>query len=389
MGKTATLTLYPQFLSWARGREKKTVDADVAVIGAGVVGAALAYGIARRGRRVVVLDGEDRDMRAARANFGLVWVQGKGANAPFYNQLTRDSSDLWPEFIQELSGATGVRVDYSRPGGLVFCLGQEEYDSRAVQNAHMDAISNDRDTRMVDRAELDRMMPAAKLGPDVVGASYCERDGHVNPLQLLAALHRGIAEHGGQIFFRNSVQSISAHADGFTVTGANGDFHAEKVIVAAGLATPALTDPLGLKMPLKSERGQLLVTERLESILPFPGSGLRQTADGTIMIGATKEDTTDRSVTVASATKLAARATRIIPALASARLVRQWSGFRVLPPDGSPIYAESQQHPGLFAAACHSGVTLAAAHAAIIAPAILDGRLAADFSAFSNGRFDA
>jgi glycine/D-amino acid oxidase-like deaminating enzyme len=93
------------------------VDADVIVIGAGVVGAALAYGIAKQGRRVIVLDGEDRDLRAARANFGLVWVQGKGANAPAYNLLTRQSSDLWPSFLQDLTDTVDMRVDYSRPGG--------------------------------------------------------------------------------------------------------------------------------------------------------------------------------------------------------------------------------------------------------------------------------
>ncbi|MFD2262880.1 NAD(P)/FAD-dependent oxidoreductase [Lacibacterium aquatile] len=361
------------------------MDAEVIIIGAGVVGAALAYGIAKQGRRVMVLDGEDRDLRAARANFGLVWVQGKGANAPDYNQLTRQSADLWPEFLRELTDATEVRVDYARPGGLVFCLGQAEYDARTALNQRM----GNADTRMVERAELDRMLPAAKLGPEVMGASYCESDGHVNPLQLLAALHRGIAVHGGTILFRNPVKAITPAADGFTVEGASEEFKAKQVIVAAGLATPSLTDPLNFTIPLHSERGQLLVTERIEPILPFPGSGLRQTADGTVMIGATKEDETDRGVTVASATRLATRATRIIPALKSARLVRQWSGFRVMPPDGSPIYAESADHPGLFAAACHSGITLAAAHAAIVAPAMLEGRLKADLSAFSNGRFDA
>lgn len=364
------------------------MDTDVLVIGAGVVGAALAYGIAKQGRRVIVLDGEDRDLRAARANFGLVWVQGKGSDAPAYDVLTRQSSDLWPDFHRELADISGMPVDYSRPGGLVYCLGDTEFQHQAALHQRLGDRNGHSDTRMVERAELERMLPAARLGQEVVGASFCERDGHVNPLQLLAALHRAIIAVGGQLIYRNSVKAITPGSDGFMVTSTQGSFHAQRVIVAAGLATPALTEPLGFSMPMRSERGQLLVTERLEPILPYPGSGLRQTADGTIMIGATKEDTADRSVSVASATKLALRATRILPALASARLIRQWSGFRVLPLDGVPIYAESQNHPGLFAAACHSGVTLAAAHAAIVGPAMLEGRLAADLFAFSNGRFD-
>lgn len=267
-------------------------------------------------------------------------------------------------------------------------MGETEYANRARLNQRMAAEHGQTDTWMVERAELERMMPAVALGPEVTGASYCVRDGHVNPLQLLAALHCGIAELGGDVIFRRPVTAITPTGNGFTVIGADGPIQAERVIVAAGLATPALTEPLGLSMPIHSERGQLLVTERLAPMLPYPGSGLRQTADGTVMIGATKEHTDDRSVTVASATTLARRATRILPALASARLVRQWSGFRVLPPDGVPIYAQSDRYPGLFAAACHSGVTLAAAHAAVVAPAFLEGRVQTDLSAFSNGRFD-
>ena len=281
------------------------MDADVIVIGAGVVGAALAYGIAKQGHHVVVLDGEDRDLRAARANFGLIWVQGKGADAPAYNLLSRHSSDLWPEFLQELTGVVEMGVDYSRPGGLVFCVGEAEYAARAALNKRMHNQSAEAETEMIQRGELDRMLPAVKLGPDVVGASYCKLDGHVNPLQLLAALHRAILALNGLVVFRNPVEGITPLPGGFTVRGPKGSFHAKLVIVAAGLATPSLTEPLGLSVPLRSERGQLLVTERFEPILPFPASGLRQTADGTVMIGATKENATDRGVSVASATELA------------------------------------------------------------------------------------
>ncbi|MFQ6241832.1 NAD(P)/FAD-dependent oxidoreductase [Sinorhizobium meliloti] len=364
------------------------MDADVIIIGAGVVGAALAYGMALKGKRVVVLDGADRDPRAARANFGLVWVQGKGSDAPAYSALTRQSSDLWPVFRNELSTVAADRVDYERPGGLVYCLSETEYANRAAINERTHNQGAQADTEMIERGALERMLPAVGLGPDVVGASYCKLDGHVNPLQLLAALHRAIMLLGGKIEFRSPVKGIVPVSHGFRVIVPHGELQAPRVVVAAGLATPALTEPLGLAMPMKSERGQILVTERIAPILPFPGSGLRQSADGTVMIGATNEKIADTSVTAASATKLAQRATRIIPALGSARVVRQWAGLRVLPLDKTPIYAESADYPGLFAAACHSGVTLAAVHAAVIAPAMAGGHLPEDLAAFSNGRFN-
>ncbi len=78
--------------------------ADVVVIGAGTVGAAIAYGLARKKLRVLLLDGDDGDFRAARANFGLVWLQGKGIDMPAYQMLTRASSTSGP--ISTPSSAT-------------------------------------------------------------------------------------------------------------------------------------------------------------------------------------------------------------------------------------------------------------------------------------------
>lgn len=365
------------------------MDADVIVVGAGVVGAALAYGLGLAGQTVLVLDGGDRDFRAARANFGLVWVQGKGAAQPAYARFTRASSDLWPGFHKALVEAAGIRLDYSRPGGLVFCLGAGEFAARAALLERMHNQATEDDTELVERPALERMLPDLRLGDEVTGASYCHRDGHVNPLQLLHALHRAIPGLGGRIAWRSPVERVQPVAGGFRLSGPAGRWMAPRVVVAAGLATDGLTAPLGLRIPLRVERGQLLVTERLAPMLPYPASGLRQTAEGTMMIGATHEDAgLDTGTSVASATRLARRALRVAPDLARVRLVRQWSGLRVLSPDGGPVYAEAADHPGLFAAICHSGVTLAAAHAQIVAPAIARGGLPDELSSFTNGRFD-
>lgn len=366
---------------------EKALNWDIIIIGAGVVGAAIGHGIAKRGKRVLLLDGGDRDFRAARANFGLVWVQGKGANVPDYNIFTRRSSVLWPDFLLNLNESAKTKVDYSQPGGLNFCLSETDFTNRRalIERTHNQNAAQD--AWMVERAELERMLPAIRLGPDVVGASYCDLDGHVNPLQLLVALHKSIISLGGEIIFRNPVSEVTPIAGGFSVNGPQ-CFEAERVVVAAGLDTPRLTAPLGLEMPLRSERGQILVMERMEQMLPYPASGLRQTAEGTIMIGATNEDSSDAGVTVSSAVKLARKATRIVPALGAARLIRQWSGMRILSPDKAPIYAQSPHYPGLFAASCHSGVTLAAAHSEILAPAIINGALKEELAAFSNGRFN-
>ena len=84
-------------------------DADVIVIGGGIVGASVAYGLARKGRSALLLDEGDDAFRAARGNFGLVWVQGKGPGAPHYARWTMRSAADWPALARDLADETGTQ----------------------------------------------------------------------------------------------------------------------------------------------------------------------------------------------------------------------------------------------------------------------------------------
>ena len=86
---------------------------------------------------------------------------------------------------------------------------------------------------------------------------------------------------------------------------------------------------------------------------------------------------------------IAARNIQVFPRLRDANIVRTWAALRVMSPDGFPIYEQSERYPGAFAATCHSGVTLAGAHALALAPAILDGVLTEALASFSASRFAA
>lgn len=364
--------------------------ADVIVIGAGTVGAAIAYGLARKALRVTMLDGADTDFRAARANFGLVWVQGKGMAMPAYQELTRRSADLWPAFNDELIRRTGGALHYERNGGLAFCLGDAEFETRrlALQRLH-NALGGEPDWEMLERPELEKLLPKVRLGPDVSGASFGRRDGHVNPLRLLAALHGALPGLGGSLHSGSPVRTIAGVGGGFAVETEFGRHEAARIVIAAGLGSAALARQVDLDIPLRPQRGQILVTERLDPFLPLPASGLRQTGEGTVMIGATQEEVGfDTSTTGEAAARLGAKAVRIVPALRPARVVRQWSGLRVLTPDSFPIYAQSPSYPGAFVALCHSGVTLAALHATVLADAVAAGELPASLEMFHRRRFD-
>lgn len=363
---------------------------DILIIGGGTVGAAIAYGLARQGSRVTLLDGDDTDHRAARANFGLVWLQGKGASMPAYHRLTRRSVDAWPSFNDELSRRSGTSLALERSGGLGVCLGEAEFEERrlGLHRLH-NATGGEQDWEMVERPALERLLPGVALGPEVTGASYGRSDGCCNPLRLLAALQRGVLALGGRFVGDARVDAIHPGAGGFRVDTAVGTFAAPKIVLAAGLGTVDLARQVGLDVPLHPERGQILVTERCGRFLPLPCSGLRQTEEGTVMIGATNEKVGfDSQTTGQAAARLAARAARIVPRLGQARVVRQWAGLRVKTPDGFPIYAQSSDHPGAFVALCHSGVTLAAFHATELATAIIAGTLPESFSSFHQSRFD-
>ena len=94
-------------------------DADVAIVGGGIVGMSVACGLVRSGLRVTVFDGDDRDLRASRGNFGLVWVQGKGYGLPDYARWTRRSATHWPDFALSLQEESGIDLQLSQPGGAV------------------------------------------------------------------------------------------------------------------------------------------------------------------------------------------------------------------------------------------------------------------------------
>lgn len=363
---------------------------DILIIGAGTVGAAIAYGLARQGSRVTLLDGDDTDHRAARANFGLVWLQGKGASMPSYHRLTRRSVDAWPGFSDELARRSGTSLAFERNGGLAICLSEAEFEGRRSQLHRLhNAAGGEQDWEMVERLALERLLPGVTLGPEVVGASYGRSDGCCNPLRLLSALQKGVQALGGQFVGGARVRTIQPHIGSFQVETAAGTFAAPKIVLAAGLGTVELARQVGLDVPLHPERGQILVTERCDRFLPLPCSGLRQTAEGTVMIGATKENVgVDSLTTGGAAARLAAKAAQIVPRLGRARVVRQWAGLRVMTPDGFPIYAQSPDHPGAFVALCHSGVTLAAFHALELAAAIVAGALPESLASFHQSRFD-
>lgn len=364
-------------------------DCDVAVIGGGLVGGALAYGLARLGRRTLLLDEGDIAYRAARGNFGLVWVQGKGLGLAPYGSWTQRAARMWPEFARLLRQETGIDVVLAQPGGFHVCLSDAEMAHRVstltklVEQPGFERYDFD----VLDRAALAARIPG--IGPTVAGATYCALDGHCNPLRLLRALHTALQRRGGEYLPLNRVEHIERAGDRFELQAAGGTIRAEQVVLAAGLGNAALAPQVGLSARVRPQRGQVIVLERVRPFLSYPMSTLRQTDEGTLLIGDSQEEAgfDDSLGTSISATQ-ADRALRIFPALRDVRVTRTWAALRVMSPDGFPVYDRSATEPGAFLVTCHSGVTLAAAHALDLAPRIAAGDLGADLKPFSAERLN-
>ncbi|XBS67928.1 FAD-dependent oxidoreductase [Acerihabitans sp. KWT182] len=367
-----------------------TACRDLIVIGGGLIGSAIAWGAARTGADTILLDEGDAALRASRGNFGLVWLQGKGMGHPDYMDWSLRAGRLWPRLAEILNVETGIDIGWRGGGGLHFCLSAQEMQTRRDLIRLTAAQGGDISIQMLDRNELKSLVPG--IGPEVTGASRSNLDGEVNPLLLLRALQRGLQMHGGHLHPNHQAEHINVSDDGqgFVIhTAYKKTFAAKKIVICAGLGTTALARQVGIALPLFPERGQIVVTERVRPFLGYPSNAVRQTMEGTVLLGSSHENAGFSTGTdVQTIARLCRNGTRIFPALRAARLIRAWGALRIMTPDGLPVYEESETCPGAFVVTCHSGVTLASVHGLELGPALANGSLSPAPPSMRSARFD-
>jgi len=367
---------------------------DILVIGGGLSGSATALGLVRQGAgRVVLLDEQLPSQRLSRGNFGLAWFMCKGAGNPGYAKWCRMAAMQWPDFAAELEEESGYNVELEWTGGAVHAFGEEQLQGYAESVSALKAVCGeagiDYPVRILSRDEFSDIVPDMELGDDVSGAMYTEEQGHVNPLKLLAAMRCLFQKKGGEYHGSQSAHAIEPQKDGtYVVKTSRGSYQCQKVVIAAGHGSSRLLAPLGEKLNIYPQRGQLMVTERHKRLLTVPLLSVRQTPDGTFMIGLSSEDTAlDTQVTPEAMQSQAENAIRLFPMLGKLNWVRAWGAIRVMTPDGAPIYTRVPGHENITVLALHSAVSLAPLQARAIAPWILGDGDDELISQFSNGRF--
>jgi len=365
------------------------MEPDFAIIGGGIVGLSIAYGLLKRGKRVCVFDEGDNAFRASRGNFGLVWVQSKGINQPAYAVWSRKSAAAYKGFASELKQITGQDVKLVQDGGYVVHMSEETLDSdRKLYEGLRDKLGGDYPFEVMGHNALKSEEP--NIGPKVAGALYCREDGHVNPLHLLRSLAAAVRTLGGEVITGTRIANISQSGGRFVLDTADSKrFGVSKVVLAAGLGAMSLGPKLGFKAPVRPQQGQVLITEKLPKLMNRPNVEVRQVNEGGVQIGASKSEVglIDKE-DIQTVAGLARHAVDMFPKLARAKLVRSWAALRIMSPDGIPIYQKSCEFPGAYFVTCHSGITLAAAHSEFLTGWLTGALDAPDLSVFSEARFD-
>ncbi len=362
---------------------RHTQHCDVCVIGGGLMGSAVALGLARLGAGVLMLDRLSAMQRASKANFGLIWSQSKGLGNAAYRRLSIDAALAFREFAPQLEQETGIDTEMRLGAGLVLAISDNELEARKNTVTRIqrqdEQYGRMPSPRMIDRAEIQAMIGSAMLGQDVRGGSFCDIDGDINPLLLLKAMRKAFLQKNGRFWQDCAVHTLRRNNQIWVI-------ETPRIVLAAGLGNIDLAAGLGTAIPVMPQKGQLLVTERMAPFLPFPMSGIRQTHNGSVMIGYTQENTGfDVGTSASAARHLAGRALSALPGLSHAQVVRSWAGLRVLTKDGFPIYDTIDDN--VFLLVTHSCVTLASLHASLLPPWILGGAKPDDIQRFDLERF--
>ncbi|MBB4302808.1 glycine/D-amino acid oxidase-like deaminating enzyme [Rhodobium orientis] len=362
-------------------------EPDYMIVGGGIVGAAIAYGLARSGERVALLDEGDVAFRAARGNFGNVWVQGKGATCPAYADLTRGAANDWAEFAEDLSTETGIDLHFRRPGAAYICFSPEDLAKRVAVLEQSNANARIKSAfEALDLADLRQRLP--DVGPEVAGGTFCPDDGTANPLLLLRALIKAAKDLGARYLPHHGVTSVARDGAGYAAETTAGVVRAGRLVLAAGLGNARLAPMVGLDGPVRPVRGQIMVTEKVRSFLACGTNFIRQTLEGGCIFGESVEEVgLDDGTSLPVLRDTAQKAVAAFPLLRDVRVVRAWGALRIMTPDGVPVYQASPDGSA-FVVCVHSGVTLAPFHARGFVDNLISGSLPPDrFSAFSPERF--
>jgi glycine/D-amino acid oxidase-like deaminating enzyme len=354
---------------------------DVLVIGGGVVGAASAYHLAKRGADVLLLEADRLASGATGRNLGFIWVHTRKAGPELdLVMATRNGLETLPD---ELGADFGLRCQ----GGLIYFTSEaqavvmrEFVERRTADGVPMQLLDGDQ------ARELAPILPDT-----VIGASYCPLDAQVDPRRYVRAFATAAQRHGATI--REGTAARAIERDGTRITRVHSDLGpiaAGQVVIAAGAWTPALGRQLDLELAIHPMRLQIVETEPMPPLLdrvlygpaavkqyaifkeldsftaePFETDMERrhglallesacQTADGSYLLGIAMDyPGFDWRPDLAGVGLVTEGMLAALPALRGARFARAWAGVLPFTSDALPLIGRVPGHDNLIVAAGH------------------------------------
>ena len=364
---------------------------DIVVVGAGIVGCAVAYELARRGASVEVVDDRPAGMGATQASAGVLAPYLEAEEDSPLLELAAKSLGLYEEFVARTAADSGIAVPYRRTGTLNVAFqedGMRKLRTTAALLARRGVAAELLDARAARREE-------PHLAEDVVGALLVPVHGFVAAGELTRALAVAARRHGAQVVEGGHVRRIArANGDLIVETG-RGTLTGNAVVLAAGSWSAQIEiSGVAMRAPVRPVRGQLLH-------VGWNGTPLRRVTwsercylvpwdDGTLLVGATVEEAGfDERVTVAGVRDLLEAACELVPHAWTASFLAARVGLRPATQDDLPIIGASARLPKLMYATGHyrNGVLLAPLTAQLVADAMLDNRIDPALAALSPRRF--
>jgi D-hydroxyproline dehydrogenase subunit beta len=377
---------------------------DVAVVGAGIVGACCAFFSARRGMSVIVLDRGGLVAGTTGSGEGNILVSDKRPGPEL--DLALLSTRLWRELAAELSDEFGD-FELEEKGGLVVAAADGDL-AALLELAAGQSAAGVRHVA-VDAAGLPHLEP--HINRDLAGGVYYPGDLQVQPARAVAAVLAAARTAGARLSLYEPVLTAEVDPDErvMDVETPHQHIRARQVVNAAGPWAANVPGLAGFTLPVSPRRGYILVTEPVGQLVRhkvYTANYVDQVASddarmrvatvvegtpaGTILIGSTRDRVGfDRAIELDALRSLASGAVRLFPVLGDVRVIRAYHGFRPFSPDHLPLIGADPTVPGLFHAHGHegAGIGLAPATGHVIAQLLAGDQPSVGLAPFDPARF--
>ena len=367
---------------------------EVVVIGGGVVGLAVAYELARRGREVLVLDRDDAPGVATRAAAGMLAPTSEAdLTDRVMVELELDSLGRYPDFVAGIEGLTGQSCGYRTEGTLWVALDRD-------QNGDLERLFSMQRAKGLAARRLtveEALAREPHLSGRIVAALLAEGDHQVDPRALARALGTALTALGGHLAGgcrATRIEEVAGRVQAVSGTAGESAFrvNAEVVVLAGGVWSEDVAGPvpeLGLR-PVKGQLVRLTGPDLVRHVVRSPDVYLVPRRNGELLVGATMEEQGFDALPKAGAVlDLLREAWRLVPGIDDLAVAELSVGFRPAVRDHLPVIGGTATR-GLFVATGHfrNGVLLAPATAHHLADWILSGTAPAALAPFSVERLE-